>query len=314
MYKRIQQNGLWGFCDESGSIVIPCEWEDARIFRDGVAMVKRDGCWGLIDTSGNLVSDCQWDAIEFSWLSHYQVLKGSTWYLLDKYGRLCLGNNVYGIQRNDKWGLADSSGQLLTPCYWDLITPFSSQWDLAAVKQGNKWGLIHADGTLASACQGDYIGDFKNKNPFRVGRDGKYGYMDETGNLVIPCIWDALKDISCDLLPAKQDGKWGYLDDSGQLVIPCIWEEAEDFQDYLDEEYAGVRRNGKWGLIDKTGNLVIPCAWYGVGHHFDSWRMVVYEDPDHCYAYDMDSQRILRKEDDSFDSWDRPVVRYYGWG
>ena len=46
------------------------------------------------------------------------------------------------------------------------------------------------------------------------------------------------------------NGKYGYIDEDGKVVIPCKWKEAWSF----DEGLAQVQDdNEKWGLIDKTG-------------------------------------------------------------
>ena len=48
-------------------------------------------------------------------------------------------------------------------------------------------------------------------------------------------------------------GKWGYIDKTGKVVIPCQWENARTFS----EGFALVRDdNGKWWKIDKTGKVV----------------------------------------------------------
>ena len=48
------------------------------------------------------------------------------------------------------------------------------------------------------------------------------------------------------------NGKWGYIDTSGKLVIPLTWLSVSSFHEGL----AGVMNDErKWGFIDKTGNL-----------------------------------------------------------
>ena len=55
--------------------------------------------------------------------------------------------------------------------------------------------------------------------------------------------------------------KFGFIDKTGKVVIPCKWEEAKDFSEGL----APVQYdNGKWGFIDKYGLLTIPCKWVSV--------------------------------------------------
>ena len=51
--------------------------------------------------------------------------------------------------------------------------------------------------------------------------------------------------------------KWGFIDKTGKVVIPCQWKYANDFR----EGMATVEDNNKWGLIDKTGKVISPCQW-----------------------------------------------------
>lgn len=56
------------------------------------------------------------------------------------------------------------------------------------------------------------------------------------------------------LLPAKtEEGKWGYIDDSGNYKIPAKFDTAAEFSEGL----ACVSQNGKYGYIDTLGNYVI---------------------------------------------------------
>jgi hypothetical protein len=47
-------------------------------------------------------------------------------------------------------------------------------------------------------------------------------------------------------------GKWGFIDKSGMLAVPFIYQAAEDFT----ANGARVRSNGKWLLIDRAGRPV----------------------------------------------------------
>ena len=57
------------------------------------------------------------------------------------------------------------------------------------------------------------------------------------------------------------DGRWGYIDMTGKLVIPCQWKKALFFSEGL----AGVQDdNEKWGFIDKMGKVALPFVWSNV--------------------------------------------------
>lgn len=56
-----------------------------------------------------------------------------------------------------------------------------------------------------------------------------------------------------------KEGKWGYIDKTGKLVIPLQYEKAD--YSWSESGYAYVKMNGKYGAIDRTGKLCIPCTW-----------------------------------------------------
>ena len=51
-------NGKRGFIDKTGQLVIPCRWEWAEAFSEGLAKVKDDnGKWHKIDKTGKIIKD-----------------------------------------------------------------------------------------------------------------------------------------------------------------------------------------------------------------------------------------------------------------
>ena len=87
--------------------------------------------------------------------------------------------------------------------------------------------------------------------------NGKDGFTDESGKIVIPAQFDEVRNFSEGLAPVKQNGKWGYIDKTGEIVIPAQFDYIGNFSEGL----ASVKQNGKWGFIDKTGKMVIPAQF-----------------------------------------------------
>ena len=49
------KDDLWGYLDEDGQEVIPCQWDKADIFRNGLAYVEKEKLSAYIDPEGNIV-------------------------------------------------------------------------------------------------------------------------------------------------------------------------------------------------------------------------------------------------------------------
>src|SRR5437764_11452181 len=81
---------------------------------------------------------------------------------------------------------------------------------------------------------------------FQIVRNGKWGFMDRTGRVVIAPAFADERDFFRGLAAVRMpEGKWGFIDETGKLPITPRFDEARDFIDDL----APVRIGRKWGYI-----------------------------------------------------------------
>ena len=64
-----------------------------------------------------------------------------------------------------------------------------------------------------------------------VSRDKKFGYMDQTGRMVIHPRFDGVGEFSEGLAHVLIGGKTGYIDESGKMVIPPQFDLATGFSE-----------------------------------------------------------------------------------
>jgi hypothetical protein len=117
--------------------------------------------------------------------------------------------------------------------------------------------------------------------PVRV--DGRWGYVDKTGALVIsaqyrqPSLFEngrALVQVDeesfainrdgeptsrdpDDLIPKQRFGKWGFIRPDGTVAVDFIFDGFQSFS----EGFAAVQVGERWGFIDRRGRLVIPAEF-----------------------------------------------------
>ena len=77
----------------------------------------------------------------------------------------------------------------------------------------------------------------------------KFGFIDKTGKVVIPPIYDLAWHFSEGLAGVEKNGKRGFVDKTGKVVIPLIYDSAYSFSEGL----AVVGKNGKWEFSGETG-------------------------------------------------------------
>jgi len=83
-----------------------------------------------------------------------------------------------------------------------------------------------------------------------IYEDGKWGFEDNKGTIVIETQFDEVQRFSEGLAPVKIYGHWGYIDETGIFVINPTFTAAGDFKNGL----ALVEYKGNHRQIDKTGN------------------------------------------------------------
>ena len=117
--------GKWGYIDKKGKLVIPCKWESADNFSEGLASVQDDNYkWGFIDKTGKVVIPCKWKfAGKFS-------------------------EGLASVKdANEKWGFIDKTGKVVIPCQWEMVHDFD-EGVAAVLDANNTWYLIDKTGKI----------------------------------------------------------------------------------------------------------------------------------------------------------------------
>jgi hypothetical protein len=97
---------------------------------------------------------------------------------------------------------------------------------------------------------------------FSVTKNGIRHYIDSHGNILLETAYIGNSNFSEGKAQVYINGKIGFIDTNGDLVIDPIYEACDtDFQG----GYCGVKLNGKYGFIDTTGEFIIPPEYYRVG-------------------------------------------------
>ncbi|MDB5708945.1 MAG: hypothetical protein JWL96_1015 [Sphingomonas bacterium] len=128
-----------------------------------------------------------------------------------------------------------------------MISPFGRMFGFAA--------LIAALSLASATVAGD-----ADKNWF-VRCEGAFnlcGYADRASmRTVIPARFEMARLFSEGLAAVRVKGRFGYIDETGTLVIAPRFVEAGAFRG----GYAEVRIDGASGIIDRHGQLVVPAAF-----------------------------------------------------
>lgn len=123
---------------------------------------------------------------------------------------------------------------------------------LVQVYRDGKYGFINRSGEEVILPQYFNVSGFSD-GVSAVCLDGKWGFINTKGEEVIPFQYDSAGGFFDGLASVMIDGKGGYINKAGELVIPPQFDYAFDFSEGL----ARVRVEGKYGFINTRGELVI---------------------------------------------------------
>ncbi|MFC4305968.1 WG repeat-containing protein [Cohnella boryungensis] len=72
------------------------------------------------------------------------------------------------------------------------------------------------------------------------------------------------------LIPFEHNGKWGYFDQEGNVVVRPLYDDADAFSEGL----AGVRISDFWGYINEEGSVVVTPEYHFVGPYVKGQSIV----------------------------------------
>jgi hypothetical protein len=92
----------------------------------------------------------------------------------------------------------------------------------------------------------------------KVKKDGKVGYVDKDGKVVINLEYTDGLTFNLGIVAVRnKDYKWQYLDSTGKAITAPLFEDAMSFEDSA----ALVFKDGQYGYINTVGELFIPFQY-----------------------------------------------------
>ena len=234
-------DGKWGVLDNQGEEIIPFNYTYIWDFIDGIALATKGMKYGYIDQTGREIVPFIYDDAAPGFM------EGLAWVKID-----------------GKYGFIDKNGAQVIPLVFDNAGEFTN--GRAWVLKESRYGLIDIKGEIVAPCVYTFglddsaVGKYLTSNV----RNGKHGVLDKKSGLeIVPFVYDEkIYMYSSFWTSVKRNGKFGFLDNTGREVIPCIYDEVDSFIGIG----AAVRKDGKWGLLDENGITILPFIYEEIHH------------------------------------------------
>ena len=165
------------------------------------------------------------------------------------------------VEDADGEGYLDAMGNVVIPCQWGGAQDFSES--LALVENKNReYFFIDKYGKVVITCA-------PGINPFQRCQGFHEGLA---------------------VVEDENKGKFGFIDKSGRMAIPCKWHDADSFENGLA---AVMGENEKWGCIDRNGRLVIPCLYDEDMIFYDGIANVTTDDYENNFCIDSEGNKLF---------------------
>ena len=209
--------------DADGNSKLSGKFDDIFSIDNEYVVVKKGDKYQVLDLEGNAKLK-DYDYIEYIFDTYYIAKKGTTYGIVDinnevkvdfKYKNIIYRKNVGFIE-----GVVDvAESDLMTSTFEVKVT-----------------GIV-SEVNETTGC-------------IKVKVDGKYKYY----NLSFEekDIKDVMKTNT--LFSSEKDGKYGFVNKDGQVIVNYIYDDVTEENAY---GYIGVKKDGKWGVIDYNGKVIM---------------------------------------------------------
>ena len=254
-YKIIDENGKQGIISTSGTIIVNPQYDEIKYINSNeIYSAKIDNKWNLINKKGEVLNN-NYD--DYTYLKGDYVIaqKDGKYGIITTngdvkieptYEELKYAFSVYYIAKlNSKYGIINTDNvstiaiEYLNMTYWE-------EKDIIIADKTETETVIF-DSNLTQKLNGIFVFEDELIKARINGQDKYYTYKFEEKQT---------RDILTKntLFVTKQDGKYGYVDSQGNLVVKCIYDEAKEQNQF---GYSAIKQNGLWGSIDKGGKVVL---------------------------------------------------------
>lgn len=254
----IVKNKKYGIVSTSGTVILEPKYDSIKyVGASDSFLVKKDNKWNLINNNGEILSEqgedetykhVKGENIIFEKNNKYGIKKANGESVIDEeYESLEYAFSVYYIAKRDgRYGIININNEEIKP--FEYTNMYYIEEGNIIVADRTDTETVILDNNLAEKLTG-IISEINIEDGYiKIYQDAEYKYynfkFEEKDS----------KDIlrANTLYLSKKDGKYGYKDKGGNLVVNYIYEDATEQNGC---GFVAVKQNGVWGSLNKIGNI-----------------------------------------------------------
>lgn len=192
--------------------------------------IDENNIYKVVDQNNNVIIDNDYSYIEY------------------------LYNDYFIVTRDSKCGIITSNGKSVLELKYDNIYKINNT-EILSMELDNKIELYNLNNMQQiTSMENALIQTIKNTEYIVIYSENDFKYISKNGELVS----SQQVNLGNTLFAKNVNGKWGFVDENGNLKIKNEYEIVTDFNEY---GFAGIKNNGKWGVINLNGEIVLEPTY-----------------------------------------------------
>lgn len=255
-YIIVNSDNKYGLISTSGTVLIEPTYEEVKYLESSnLFAVKQDNTWKLMDLSEKKIIidkgyedfvEAKSDNIIVKKNGKYGVTtKAKEEKIAPQYEDLKYAFSIYYIAKKDgKYGIINLDNKTVKEFEYKTMTYVENGGFIQADKTDTETVIF--DNNLGQRVTGIVSEINADKGYIKIYTNNEYKYYN----------FKLEEKSSSDLLTSntlflsKKDGKYGYVDKTGKVIVDYIY---EDGTEQNSKGFAAVKKDGVWGSIDKVG-------------------------------------------------------------
>lgn len=253
-YIIVDENGNSGVISTSGTIIVEPAYKEIKYLGNTeIYAVMLDNVWTLIKKNGEVLNNtynyisAKGENVVVEKDGKYGIIttKGEE-KIAPTYENLEYAFSVFYVAKQEgKTGVINIENEVIVPFEYTNMYYLEEKGILVGDLTDTE--TVVFDNNLATKLKGIFVFEEEYIKARIDGQNKYYNYrFEEKSNR------DLLTKNT--LFVSEKNGKYGFVNVSGDVVVDYIYDDAKEQN---EAGYSAVKKDGKWGCIDKAGKLVL---------------------------------------------------------
>lgn len=273
------ENGKYGVIGYDKNIVLEAKYDEIKnVYGNNMYVAKEKGSWKIVNSNQEVFLEGQFDDVKSIQTENVVIKKSGKYGVVSLSEKMKIETlyedmdyafgNYYIVKKDNKYGVVSLENETKLDFVYSYIKYVKQADFLQVQKDDGKSDLLNRNFEVKVSGIVSEINE--DKNYIRVRVEDEYKYynfkLEEKENTEI---------LSTNtIFLSKKDGKYGYVNSKGIVVVDYIYDDATEQNKY---GYVAVKKDGKWGSLNQKGEVAKEPTYaltnYVVVNFIGKWHL-----------------------------------------